>query len=270
MRGSRRNVVLAAAGASVGIAVVLVSAMITSGSPVFWEHYGCVQGQLIASEYNWTPQLFENAPYGGTVYAVAHFPGGSEGGPSQNGTASIIFWQTEYNLSAVNRVLETGAGPSHQCPAYEVSPGHNGLAPWQQSSGCLGCQLLGPGNESDAGIPTQFNISITGGPGLTSVIFHDAYVSDNDGNVSTCGRGSTEINVTSTHLDFQIPFSTARGTILINSTMYGIGESYFSGFEWNFTYSFPANFGTWQIDNLTIGPNAPGSGLAFSFLPCTD
>lgn len=187
---------------------------------------------------------------------------------SYNGTVAVDFFQLEWNLSPISRVLVSGPGPSPQCPTYEVT-GVPGVAPWQQSSGCGGCQQLGPGNESDAGVPTQFNMSLVGGSGLTSVIFHDAFVSANDGRVSTCGRGASEINVTSRNLDFQIPFQTANGRVLIDSTAYGLGPTSGPGFVMNFTYSFPADFGTWQIDNLTMGPNASGSGLAFSYAPCT-
>jgi hypothetical protein len=241
--------------------------MAMSGSPVFWEHYACVRGNLIASQYNWTPELFENAPYGGSVYARAYTVSGGEGGSSLNGTVALFFGQQQLNLSSVDRVLESGPGPNAQCPTYEVTRSPN-LAPWQQSGGCGGCQLLGPGNRSDTGVPTQFNISISGPVGITSVIFHDAFVQDNNGEVSTCGRAGTEINLTSTNLDFQIPFITPNGRIVIDSTAYNVGPSLITGFGMNFTYSFPPDFGNWQIDNLTMGPNAPGSGLAFSYSPC--
>jgi hypothetical protein len=259
----------AAAGAAVGVAVVLVSIMATSGSVVFWEHYACVPGNLLASQYNWTPQLFENAPYGGSVFAQAYSDEGSDIGLVFNGTVALFFAQQQWNLSSVDRVLESGQGPSTQCPTYEVTQSPN-LAPWQQSSGCGGCELLGPGNTSDASVPTQFNVSVAGTVGLTSVIFHDAFVQDNDGTVSTCGRAGTEINLTSTNLDFQIPFITPNGRIIVDSAGYNIWPNSIPGFGMNFTYSFPADFGTWQIDNLTLGPGAPGSGLAFLYSPCPD
>lgn len=262
------RVVLATAGAALGVAVVVVSMAVTNGSPVFWEHYRCAQGKLLASQYNWTPELFENAPYGGSVFAGARSLDGAEGGWSYNGTVALFFGQAEWNLTMIDRVLVSGPGSSPQCPTFDVTHSPS-LAPWQQSGGCGGCQLLGPGNKSDAGVPTQFNMSIWGpGIGISSVTFHDAYVVDNDGNVSTCGRAGTSIEVRSSNLDFQIPFRTANGTVLIDSTAYGVGPASIPGFVMNFTYSFPANFGTWQIDNLTLGPNAPGSGLAFSYLPC--
>ena len=243
--------------------------MVTNGSPVFWEHYACVPGPQLASQFNWTTDLFWNAPYGGSVYARAYSGYGSAGGmESRGGEVSMEFGQHQYNLTSVSRVLESGLGPSPQCPSYEVTSAPN-LAPWQQSGGCVGCQLLGPGNMSDAGVPTQFNMSVWGpGPGITSVIFHDAYVTDNDGEVSTCGRGATEINLTSTSIDYQIPFVSHAGVILIDSIAYGLPPASSPGWGENFTYFFPADFGIWQIDNLTMGPNASGFGLAFSYSPC--
>jgi hypothetical protein len=255
---------------AVGLAVVLVALAVANGTPTFWEHYGCERGQLLASQFNWTPDLFWNAPFGGTVYAQAiSNSGGMAGWDTKGGEVSLVFGQQQWNLTSVNRVLESGPGPSPHCPAYEVTSAPN-LAPWQQSGGCGGCLLLGPGNVSDAGVPTQFNISIWGpGPGITSVIFHDAYVTDNNGVISTCGRGATEINLTTTHLDLQIPFVTQKGIVLIDSTQYAVGPASLAGFAENFTYFFPANFGNWAIDNLTMGPDAPGSGLAFSYSPCS-
>lgn len=267
MRKSR-SAVFATAGATLGIVIVLVLITVANGSPVFWEHYGCVRGKLLASQYNWTPDLIWNAPYGGAVFAEVQAAGGGAGGWGYNGSVGVDFGQFEWNLSLVNRVLVSGPGPNEDCPTYDVTRAPN-LAPWQQSGGG-GEYLLGAGNLSDRGVPTQFNITITGGPGLTSVIFTDAFESINDQSVSTCGRGAKEVNVTSPGLDFQIPFQTTSGRVLIDSTAYGVGRSSIPGFEMNFTYFFPADFGTWQIDNLTIGPNAPGSGLAFSYLTCID
>lgn len=261
-----RAVAFATAGVAVGIAAVLVSLMVSSGSPVFWEHYGCVRGTLLASQYNWTPDLFWNAPYAGAVFAEVRSTDGGAGGWGYNGSVSVDFGQFEWNLSLVNRVLESGPGPNQDCPTYEVSRAPI-PAPWQVSGGG-GEYLLGPGNTSDIGVPTQFNFSISGSAGLTSVIYHDAFVSANDRSVSTCGRGETEINLTSPGIDFQIPFRTASGRVLVDSTAYDVGLTSLPGFAMNFTYFFPAAFGTWQIDNLTMGPNAPGSGLAFSYSPC--
>lgn len=261
-----RRAFLATAGAAIGIVVVLVSISVVDGSPVFWEHYGCVRGELLASQYNWTPVALTNAPYGGAVFShVANAYGGVEGG-FYNGSVLVDFFQLEWNLSSVDRVLVSGPGPRQHCPTYDVTGAH-GFAPWAQSSGG-GIFLLGPGNTSDVGVPTQFNFS-AGGEGLTSVIFHDAFVAPNDASVSTCGRGAAEVNVSSRHLDVQIPFQTAHGRVLIDATAYGLGVYSAPGFVSNFTYSFPADFGTWQVDNLTLGPNASGSGLAFSYAPCT-
>ncbi|MGC2034334.1 MAG: hypothetical protein WA761_02675 [Thermoplasmata archaeon] len=39
-------------------------------------------------------------------------------------------------------------------------------------------------------------------------------------------------------------------------------------FTEQYTYTFPANFGTWQVDNLSA-PGGPGGGWAFSYSPCS-
>jgi hypothetical protein len=35
----------------------------------------------------------------------------------------------------------------------------------------------------------------------------------------------------------------------------------------SYHYTFPANFGIWEVDNLSA-PGGPGGGWAFSYEPC--
>jgi hypothetical protein len=269
----RRRVSITAVAGGVVISIVLVAMTLASPSPVPWEHYTCVRGTQLASEYNWTPEEISNSPFGGwgnATFGVT--PGGGGGGPNHNGAATMFFGMDEWNLSMVNRVLVSGLGPSESCPTYEIDSYPN-LPAWQQSGGCGGCTVLGPGNTSDASEPSQFNISIWGGPGsvgATSVIFHNGFVLPNEPSVSTCGGPAQQHNMTSTMLTFQVPFSTPHGELTFNESVYTSDTQapIPSGSYWeDFAYWFPSNFGMWQIDNLSA-PGGPGGGWAFSYSPC--
>jgi hypothetical protein len=62
-----------------------------------------------------------------------------------------------------------------------------------------------------------------------------------------------------TFLSIEVPFTLNGSTYTASATIVG---------TFNYTYSFPANFGTWSIDDLNTGASAPGGGWAFSFAPC--
>lgn len=140
---------------------------------------------------------------------------------------------------------------------------------WQESGGCAGCEILGPGNQSDSSEPAQFNISIWGGPGssgVTSVIYHNGFYFPNAPDVSTCGGLSVTLRIGSSWLDLQVPFVSDGHVQVVNIISPG-GFGY-DQFTANFSYTFPANFGTWAVDNLSAA-GGPGGGWAFNFLgPC--
>ena len=50
-------------GTAVGILVALTT--LAAPSPIPWEHYVCVPGDVIATQYNWTPSGLLDSPYGG-------------------------------------------------------------------------------------------------------------------------------------------------------------------------------------------------------------
>ncbi|MGA7861562.1 MAG: hypothetical protein WCB19_06860 [Thermoplasmata archaeon] len=269
MRASRRlNMGSAAFGIGVVVGLLLLAG--TTGSPLPGTHFACERGKLLASQYSWTPDMFWNAPYGGSVYGQVENSRGEDAGGAHNGEVAVAFGMIEWNLSSVNRVLVAGLGSSPGCPTY-LAEGTPNLPPWQQSGGCVGCDLLGPGNESDASEPSSFNVSLwtsVGSMGATSTTFHEGFTEDNGGIVSTCGGPARELNVTSKDVHFQVPFRVPHGTVIFNASVYNLAFISQWGYTANFTYFFPADFGTWEVDNLTLGSDAPGGGLSFAYSAC--
>jgi hypothetical protein len=256
----------------VGIVVAVGVVSATLVVPYYHGHYTCVRGTLVKSQFNWTPDLLMNSPFGGKgvdSYSLPPVGAQSGGGTQFNGTSSSVIWPSLWNLSTVQRVLVNGAGADAQCPQYEVDEGSafsylSGLP----FGGCAGCPITVVNNTTDRGEASQVSYNSTnGGPRTWSVIWDNAFTVDNQGQISTCGAGARWANLTTHNFTFEVSFSTAKGTLDFNESIYsayGVSPP-----PWNYTasfsYWFPANFGTWQLDNLSA-PGGPGGGWAFNFV----
>lgn len=114
--------------------------------------------------------------------------------------------------------------------------------------------LAGP-NVSDRNEPTIL------GPWNSNLSFQNGFAQPNTANVTTCDATATSApGVISKFLTLWVTFSET-------------GHSHTVSFrtplvETVYHYWFPANFGTWQIDNLSA-PGGPGGGWAFSYSPCS-
>jgi hypothetical protein len=114
---------------------------------------------------------------------------------------------------------------------------------------------MGQGNVSDQQEPVVLF------PGHSNTIyFLNGFDTPDSGSISTCGEPAQSLPlVTSTHLTLWAHFASD-------------GQNYSVPFnlpivESQFHYWFPANFGTWQVGNLSAS-GGPGGGWAFSYSPC--
>lgn len=117
-----------------------------------------------------------------------------------------------------------------------------------------GIPIMRPGNHSDVLEPSILY------PGWSDVItFANGFTAANSPDVSTCGDPARAVPVNSTYLTLWVNFNfQGIHTVLFHMPL----------IEEEFVYSFPANFGTWAIDNLSA-PGGPGGGWAFDYLgPC--
>lgn len=260
----------------VGIAVAASMVASTLVAPYYQGHYVCERGTIITSQLNWTPDLLTNSPFGGygnvsyTLPPIGSHSGG--GGSEFNGTSGSVIWPVIWNLSTVNRVRVNGVGSDVQCPQFEAEVGTGDYYPGLPFGGCAGCPIKVVNNTTDKGEPTQaFYNSTDGGSPTWSVIWNNGFTVDNQGLISTCGGAARWGNLTTHNLTFLVPFATSYGKLVYNESIYTAYDPMAApgSYTATFSYWFPANFGTWQIDNLSA-PGGPGGGWAFNFVgPCT-
>jgi len=248
-------------GTLLGVAIVVLIVVLALPTWVGgWAplaHWTCQRGSDVANETVQIPSLLLNSPYGGRVWGNVTFPLGflpfglvGESTGDANGGADWAGFQSNITVSTVENQTVWGPGSNVRCSEpFSVS-----LSPIGNPS--LGITLLGAGNLSDQHEPTVLF------PGYVNTIyFLNGFEAANSENVSTCGGPTQSVPlVTSTSLTLWAHFvsdghnSTAAFTVPIVDSQYH--------------YWFPANFGTWQVDNLSA-PGGPGGGWAFSYTPCS-
>jgi len=220
-------------------------------------HSTCAQTGPIASEQAWVPVILLNSPYGGMAQGTAYVPSDPDnssghifGWNSSNGSAAWSGFMANVSVLLVKNETAWGFGPNQFCKTgFQTSASPTG-------SVALGLGLMGSGNTSDAGEPRTLNYTPL--PGEVNLRIMNAYAMATGGEVSTCGGPAQTQHARSSQLTTWVPFEY-RG-LNLTAPLTVVTEQIF-------TYNFPANFGTWQIDDLSA-PGGPGGGWAFSYTPC--
>ncbi len=249
----RRILFALLAAAVVVVAVALVPLAFASWSLV--AHYECGPGAVVATRNLWTPVVLVNSPYGGFANGTRTMaiPGGtsSMSTAATNGTAMGLFEMKEWSVSPSVRVLVAGPGTNAVCTGF--------VAAGNLSARYLEIIALPSGNTtSDAGQRAPLSFADLYGNVHPSVLIDNGYV-ENDLVVTTCGRGSVAMATRASRFTVEIPFGWDGSNYTVSATVDA---------ALNYTYTFPANFGTWSVDDLNVGAHAPGGGWAFSFTPC--
>ena len=238
----------------------MVTVATLSGLAIF-SHIDCDRGTTVGTELLWTPFSLANAPYGGSAYYSADFSLYDRfgidhttltNGRVSEGNISAGFFQTEnWTIFAQSNETVLGPGLNVACNgAFGAT-----MAPTNYSVSFDGAVLQGPGNTSNAGQPTTF----TWGGVNQSATFANGFSAANDPPVSTCGASAKSLTFSSTSFDISVSIVTDSGPLRVVASVQS---------DENFTYDFPANGGSWAINNLqAIGP-LTGPGLAFDWQPC--
>ena len=254
-RGWRRFTLISVVAVLAVLALLILWSVLGAWGSIL--HSQCETRQAEGTFNVQIPALLLNSPYGGLAWGNVSFVPGflpndvtGEGTRDSNGGADWAGFDSKVILSSVENVTAWGAGENTRC----TSPYALTLEPTGNLS--QGIPIMGPGNSSDALEPT----TISGGT-LPSVSFDNQFVVSNGDNVSTCGGSAKSLPlVVSSYLILSFRF---------NST----GQSHEAPLDLPITssqyhYWFPANFGTWQVDNLSE-PGGPGGGWSFNFVgPC--
>ena len=238
--------------------VVALTGLSGSWNPL--EHTVCAHQALLANETNrWLADVLINSPYGGHAYGMGSMPYfmGKQfdlgvGTSSTNGTAIAAFTEgVSVDLFSVHNATVWGLAANAPCSAaYAV------VFTSVDGYGTTAGSIPLPSNISDIGESDHVAVyNMTGNP-THDLQINNSFTVANEADLSTCFESTQTVPVRSTYLTLGIPFDFGNRTVTV---------PYVFPISQNFTYQFPANFGTWAIDNLSV-PGGPGGGWAFDYL----
>jgi len=236
------------------VVAVAVAMTVAGGLGVFLlltsSSHPCVPGSVVAVEnHTLTPQVLVNSPFlgSGTGTYLGVSPSNlSPSGPIVGAENGSVWGHFEDFRSTIREGVHQDT--SNACDGqFFVSQTDN-------LSG--GTQSLGSGLRNDSSEQEWVGDN---GTGYSLVYLNNSFTSATT-SVSTCGLDRETLGLTSDHFSIRLPFSTEghpeNVTVEVNALV-------------SLAYTFPADGGTWLIDNLSA-PGGPGGGWAFSFLgPCT-
>lgn len=234
---------LAAAAALVaGILIAAGVTTLTLSGPA----NSCTPGPIVAFHNNsLTPLLLLNSPYNGSAHGTVTI---------ENGTLNLTmfannsggFWGYFERIDWTVRAGQGSNGADSSCASVFYLTEKDdwtaaGLPLFNSSS---------PYYLNDSQEPDSVEISSSGGP---TYFYNQFYAATSK--LSTCGTNASVQTVRSTHTRVGIEFQYAGTSHIVNVTL---NEST------SYRYDFPADTGTWAIDNLSA-PGGPGGGWAFSY-----
>ncbi len=250
---------------SIAIACVLAIGFILPTEVAGWApiaHFQCeTDGDPVASYSAWVPAALVISPFGGLAWnngtvpagPLSSFPSGATffKETASNGSAVWSGFGATVNVTPLVNQTVWGPGSNARCTQpYTLSFRYYGGV-------ALGFPLVPAGNWTVLAEPRT--LGSTPFPGTLNLTVSVGFGSGNTSGISTCGRlaqWSTPFQSTSIVVD--VPFEAGGHSFNLRSAL---------PFTEQFHYWFPANFGTWQVDNLSA-PGGPSGGWAFSYSPC--
>jgi len=275
----RRRRIWIALAAVIAAVIVASLAVTLELIPAPKSHTICVGETRLGNVTAWFPYAFAASPYGGSESGELRiWTNYTVGGSYLNTTSGIATRATEGNISlgqasggnwtiytASNRSI-SGSGLSYPCagPFFATLGPPNGPA-----SDSFGGGTVATGLRNDTGLPFEFNASLhceSFGAAPTCAIssVFDLNFTRASGEVDTCGQARpSSMSLTGQPLEVGIPF-VWKGT----SYSVPVGPSPVSGMAAWFNYTFPADGGIWEYQDLS-GYAGGTSGLVFSYSTCS-
>jgi len=245
-----RQAVPGVVGIVVGLFVALAGA---AGAVNPFVHTICANGGPVSvSVATWIPAIILNSPYGGE--SGGNVTGGPGDGMSmwgaENGSAYWAGYRSLLTIDALQNQTVPGLGRNDRCGSAVLIE--------MSRAGPLaeGILLLGPGNPSDATEPRSLILGEA-----NNITFNNSFSRANAEEISTCAGSAVHRTVVAPGptVWYSYVSSDMNRTILLHVPL-AITD---------YNYTFPANFGSWAIDNLSV-PGGPGGGWAFEYLgPCS-
>jgi hypothetical protein len=250
------------------VAGLFLPTAITTWAPAV--HLTCQRGTEAGELANYyIPAVLVNSPYGGSAWGNGTIPSASPlaarrasppvtaiafGTGSLNGETESAFFTLNVSFDRLSNSTQLGPGPNNRC---SQPFGVSFAAPSIYAE--VGASIQGPNNTTDLNEPHVAILFKGTLDAFPSLLFDNSYTASNAPPVSTCGRPSQSLPLVAVgHLQVWFP-------VTIEGANYTI--PYELSIVQTFHYIFPANFGTWQVDNLSA-PGGPGGGWAFSYSPC--
>lgn len=270
-RGRNRTIVVGVLAVAVAVGLAAPT-FVGSWAPL--AHWTCQDQALVAHETDrWIPTVLVNSPYLGSASGNGSmnwtFPGAWNGPPppsghilrtgwgtsAKNGTAAAALFTANASLYQLGNETQWGPGANVRC-TQPFAVAFQSPTIYAATTARIHTQS----NLSDVG--EADNASAYASPSNVSRVafINNSFSQANSQNISTCGAPALTRPFQSDFLTVDIPFTIDGQTIAL---------PYVLPFTESFNYTFPANGGVWQVDNLAIGPGAPGGGWAFSYSPCT-
>jgi hypothetical protein len=282
----RRAIAALLSGACIGLMVVVSS---VSGVPANWidsQHTYCQLGsQPLSNATVWLPVSIVAAPFGGfeegrtTVWSTSPAGGAriseTTGVQSGNLSAYLVFF-ANISLYAQTNVSLSGHGPGQACLSSIIgipSPDppqdtHTGLTTfWSVDNSSP---------ESDVALSSTLNASqlcqqVENDTSSTCALSSsfDLNFERATGDVDTCGQSNeTVLHVRADSWPVGLSVLLGEKNVTIPIDEAGVpSPHYANGSEDWYNYTFPPNFGSWQIDNLSETSDT-GTGDVFEYAPC--
>jgi len=241
------------------VVAVIVGAGLGAGLVAAWATWGaptqCVASQPVATLTTLTPVLIVNSPYGGYANGTwTRYMNTSsqtivetDSVGARNGSITYLFYQFNWTVWTTQRL----GNPTGSCAgvfAYSGAPTGNVIVGGSSANYTNDSQ----GRQFSGGNSTPTNNGVP----YSVLYFNDSFYRANDGGLQTCAGGASQWSARSTYIDYRIPFEY-QGSPHVASVTFNERT--------NFTYTFPATGGSWEMDDLS-SPGGPGGGLSFSYV----
>jgi len=268
-----------------GVLVVVASVAVSSPGWGLYSHVDCRLGAPAGNITVWNLAAIVAAPYLGSESGSVTIWGETPAERSSlsqdtvvlNGNVTVYYaLYSNLTIYPLTNTSSLGPGVSASCLSAYVAYFSPNPAQGLRSGGVTWWPLSADEPPNDTGLPTQLN-----GSQLCAAVENSTYAgcavgAEFDmnfryatGSVNTCGSSQSQVlQIRSESWPVDVPFSLGGQVHTVPIDPSGAnGRGYANGtYAW-YNYTFPADGGIWQYDNLAE-TSSTGAGLVFSYAPC--